>query len=838
MRRALPWLVMLAAELAAASSAWAAAPPSGQERIAAEISQNLGGLVVTNDRNQVVSVDFEWPNSRMASKNPPIFFGRPGDLALRYLRGLPQLESLNLRGTEVTDAGLANLSGLVNLRSLNLWSTAVSDAGLAHLRGATRLQSLVLAHTKVTDAGLAQLQRCTQLESLDLSGLAISGSSLVHFRGMSRLRSLDLAMTQVPDAALANLQGLSQLESLNLSGSLVTDAGMDWIAGLTRLKSLNLGSTRVTDRGLARVAGLTRLETLNLGGGMAISDAGLVHLRGLTQLRWLNLGGAEDITDAGLANLASLSQLDWLRLTDTQITDAGLVHLRGLTRLRSLSLDNTDSADLGLMHLSGLTGLESLSLSNTRVTDAGLPHLKTLGKLRYLALFGTNVTDAGLLYFSGLTSLEELNLNKTQVTDAGASTLRKALPKCRIFSFIEKPIQRPPKKPAPPVRAIAPADVDRLLWWLPAETESVVVSAGYMPLQEPVRVQRPQGVPNVLPQGEGPVEGATFEIPKGAKLEDFDSYVYPATKYDYQDLIPLQCQTPLRFTKPLEHGNVAVKLLLTIFGPNTARLFASAVWWRGDATRETCDIIVFNDGMAEQMIRSLSALPFAAHSVDGVRALEVPLDFDLPEMIGLSRLQVADLNSHDAGLAGKRWLAAPHPSVYVAATSKEFLQAIIGRMRERGARRALPPELPEWQQLDTSLPAWGLRHYRRATADKDKMSMLNWDPNATGLVFFGGAQPSPHLALRYISASPDAGRRFFEMQKFWLARFPFRKREIEGIAPFAAIGPNCVESRTRINVPTAEIDRKPLRNLAEESTFSYSMPLMFLPWLGFPFGLG
>lgn len=831
MRRILPLLVLCAAELSSVLSASAAAPPTGQERAAAELTERFRATVVANARNQIVSVDLSWLDG------PRTLGFQAGDAALASVRAFPQLESLNLAKTQVTDAGLANLRGLLNLQSVNLENTPITDAGLAQLQGATKLKSLVLAHTKVTDAGLAYLRRCTQLESLDLSGLQISDRGLAHLRGLSRLRSLELGMTQISDAGLANLQAAVQLESLNLSGTLVTDAGMDCVAGFTRLKSLNL-MTRVTDRGLARLAGLTRLETLNLGGGMAISDAGLVHLRGLTQLRWLNLGDAEDITDAGLANLAGLSQLDWLRLVNTQVTDAGLVHLRGLARLRSLHLDDTETADLGLMHLSGLTRLESLSMSNTRVTNAGLPHLKTLTSLRYLALFGTDVTDAGLLYFSGLTSLEELNLNKTQVTDAGAASLRKVLPKCRIFSWIEKPIQRPPKKPAPPVRSVAPADVDRLLWWLPAETESVVVSAGYMPLQEVVRVQRPQGVPNLLPQIEGPVVGAKLENPQGAKLGDFDSYVYPDTKYDYQDLIPLKCQTPLRFTKPLDQGTAAEKLLLTFFGPNTARLFAKAVWWRGDATRETCDIIVFNDGMAEQMIRSLSALPFAAHNVAGVRALEVPLDFELPEMIGLSRLQVADLNRHDAGQAGKCWLAAPHPNVYVAATSQEFLQAIIGRMRERGARRALPPDLPEWQQLDTSLPAWGMRHYRRATADKDKMSMVNWDPHATGLVFFGGSQPSPFVALRYISASTDSGSRFFEMQKSWLSRFPFRKREIEGLAPFAPIGPNCVESRTRINVPLKEIDRKPLRNLGEESTFSFSMEILFLPWLGFPFGLG
>lgn len=48
--------------------------------------------------------------------------------------GEPALE-VNLTGTTVTDAGLANLEGLNNLKSLQLHRTEVTDAGLAHLKG-------------------------------------------------------------------------------------------------------------------------------------------------------------------------------------------------------------------------------------------------------------------------------------------------------------------------------------------------------------------------------------------------------------------------------------------------------------------------------------------------------------------------------------------------------------------------------------------------------------------------------------------------------------------------------------------------------------------------------
>jgi hypothetical protein len=47
---------------------------------------------------------------------------------------LKSLTQLNLRGTRVTDAGLANLEGLRNLDRLDLRETRVTASGIAALR--------------------------------------------------------------------------------------------------------------------------------------------------------------------------------------------------------------------------------------------------------------------------------------------------------------------------------------------------------------------------------------------------------------------------------------------------------------------------------------------------------------------------------------------------------------------------------------------------------------------------------------------------------------------------------------------------------------------------------
>ena len=71
-----------------------------------------------------------------------------------------------------TDADLEQLRDMPELETLNLWgSENITDAGLAHLKGLTNLDGLGLRGCeKITDAGLAQLKDLTNLETINLMG--------------------------------------------------------------------------------------------------------------------------------------------------------------------------------------------------------------------------------------------------------------------------------------------------------------------------------------------------------------------------------------------------------------------------------------------------------------------------------------------------------------------------------------------------------------------------------------------------------------------------------------------------------------------------------------------
>jgi mono/diheme cytochrome c family protein len=75
---------------------------------------------------------------------------------------------LDLAGTGVTDAGLAQVAAMGKLTSLHLERTGITDAGLAHLAGLKHLEYLNLYGTKVTGAGLEQLKGLTELRRIYL----------------------------------------------------------------------------------------------------------------------------------------------------------------------------------------------------------------------------------------------------------------------------------------------------------------------------------------------------------------------------------------------------------------------------------------------------------------------------------------------------------------------------------------------------------------------------------------------------------------------------------------------------------------------------------------------
>jgi YHS domain-containing protein/uncharacterized membrane protein len=116
----------------------------------------------------------------------------------------------SIGGRAFTDEHLARLAPIANnLRWLDLGGTAVTDAGLAQVASMPNLTRLYLQQTAVTDAGLPSLEGLQELNYLNLYGAPITDAGLASLRKLPRLRQVFLWQTQVtPSQASALAKAL------------------------------------------------------------------------------------------------------------------------------------------------------------------------------------------------------------------------------------------------------------------------------------------------------------------------------------------------------------------------------------------------------------------------------------------------------------------------------------------------------------------------------------------------------------------------------------------------------------------------------------------------------
>lgn len=135
---------------------------------------------------------------------------------------LSELETLLLRGSDVTDLDLVHLKRLRKLKILDLRETAITDVGLQHVGQMTSLRRLYLGDTQVTDAGLANLKELVNLELLDLDQTQISDEGMQHLQTLTKLNQLGVGQSKVTDAGLEMLHRLPNFVYLNVERTQVS----------------------------------------------------------------------------------------------------------------------------------------------------------------------------------------------------------------------------------------------------------------------------------------------------------------------------------------------------------------------------------------------------------------------------------------------------------------------------------------------------------------------------------------------------------------------------------------------------------------------------------------
>ncbi len=285
--------------------------------VRARETQVVGILGIARPRSQRQSLHRRRPGFDRRAKEPETSpFAKHADhrrWPQEYLKGLTDLEELDLSGTRITGRGIEHLKNLKSLRSLNLLGAQVPDESMDILAGMKSLEVLNLYRTLVTNSGLASLHSLKNLTDVDVRYSRVTNNGVealraalpeikVRFDGAAlsktpregaakpadsspqaiakwvrlmggsadlvdgQLTSVNLASTSLSDAQLAFLENLHDLQKLDIQVTQVSDLGLNSVQRLTGLRELNLSNTTVSSTGLAKLAALSHLETLNVAG--------------------------------------------------------------------------------------------------------------------------------------------------------------------------------------------------------------------------------------------------------------------------------------------------------------------------------------------------------------------------------------------------------------------------------------------------------------------------------------------------------------------------------------------------------------------------------------------
>lgn len=150
------------------------------------------------------------------------------DAGLAHLSNLRTLESLHLAQTQIIGEGLASLKGLPALKYLGMERTQIGPNGLAACRmWWNTLESLELDGTNISDADLVYLEGSKVLKNLSIASTPITDAGLVHVSKINSLESLTLSKTRITDDGLMVLKDLANLQRIYVTDSLVTNSGLE-----------------------------------------------------------------------------------------------------------------------------------------------------------------------------------------------------------------------------------------------------------------------------------------------------------------------------------------------------------------------------------------------------------------------------------------------------------------------------------------------------------------------------------------------------------------------------------------------------------------------------------
>ena len=115
-----------------------------------------------------------------------------------------------------------------------------------------------LRNSNITDAGMVHLAKLKSLADVQLEKSKATDAGVEAFKGLN-LKQINLNYcTSISDVSMDVLGEMKTLEGIQVDYTKLTDKGMEKLAGLTKMKRLRIRGCDVTGEGIAHIAKLTR----------------------------------------------------------------------------------------------------------------------------------------------------------------------------------------------------------------------------------------------------------------------------------------------------------------------------------------------------------------------------------------------------------------------------------------------------------------------------------------------------------------------------------------------------------------------------------------------------
>lgn len=167
-------ITKISPSLAVESSTAAVVPPAAHVP-----DEALKASVATISKQFPGALSFESQQSNLLTFTAMSLRKNLDDAGFEKIKSvIPQLVTVDLSATRITDLSVTQLAAGKNLRVVRLSETAVTDAAIDSLLGLSTLESINLYGTKVTDAGVNRLAAMTQLKNLYLWQTAVTPEAI------------------------------------------------------------------------------------------------------------------------------------------------------------------------------------------------------------------------------------------------------------------------------------------------------------------------------------------------------------------------------------------------------------------------------------------------------------------------------------------------------------------------------------------------------------------------------------------------------------------------------------------------------------------------------------